>query len=561
MKICKKCGCQFEVSNEDRDFYARMAVKLGGKTYDVPEPEECPHCRQQNRLAFYNRRILYKRNCDLTSKPIISIFSEDKPFIVYDRDVWYSDKWDPLKYGQDFDFNRLFFEQFNDLFHKVPMFSLMLIGKNENAEYNNDDADLKNCYLVFDGTKGQDSYYGESFYNVENCMDFLFMEDSSLCYETTNCTKCYNLKFSRYCKNCSDSWFLRDCTGCRNCAGCANLTQKQYCIFNEQHTKEEYEDFMAKFDSGSYQMLMDAYEHAKEFQLKQPVKATHGVQNENIIGDNLNYCKNAHYCFDSNYLQDCDYIQGSQKGAKDCQDIDVWGEKTELCYNCCESGTNLQRCMGCWGVSEGASSIYYSIFCSQNVHDLFGCVGLRHKKYCILNKQYSKEEYEKLVGKIIEHMKSTGEWGQFFPMEMSPFCYNETLAQLYYHLDKEEIEKNGYKWKEPEEKAPPKSERYDIPDNIKDADENICDKVLVCEATGAPYKIIPQELHFLKKFNLPIPHKCPEQRHKDRMKLRNMHKLWDRKCANCGANIKSSFHPDRKEIVYCEKCYLEETKS
>jgi len=31
-------------------------------------------------------------------------------------------------------------------------------------------------------------------------------------------------------------------------------------------------------------------------------------------------------------------------------------------------------------------------------------------KYCILNKQYSKEEYEELVPKIIEHMQKTGEW-------------------------------------------------------------------------------------------------------------------------------------------------------
>ena len=34
----------------------------------------------------------------------------------------------------------------------------------------------------------------------------------------------------------------------------------------------------------------------------------------------------------------------------------------------------------------------------------FGCVGFKHKQYCILNKQYTKEEYEKLVQKIIKQM-------------------------------------------------------------------------------------------------------------------------------------------------------------
>ena len=40
----------------------------------------------------------------------------------------------------------------------------------------------------------------------------------------------------------------------------------------------------------------------------------------------------------------------------------------------------------------------------------FGCVGLRNKSYCILNKQYTKEEYETLVPRIIAHMRETGEW-------------------------------------------------------------------------------------------------------------------------------------------------------
>ena len=32
-------------------------------------------------------------------------------------------------------------------------------------------------------------------------------------------------------------------------------------------------------------------------------------------------------------------------------------------------------------------------------------------------------------------MKSTGEWGEFFPHELSPFGYNETVAQEYFPLN------------------------------------------------------------------------------------------------------------------------------
>jgi hypothetical protein len=34
----------------------------------------------------------------------------------------------------------------------------------------------------------------------------------------------------------------------------------------------------------------------------------------------------------------------------------------------------------------------------------FGCTGLKHKEYCILNKQYTPEEYEQKVSKIIDKM-------------------------------------------------------------------------------------------------------------------------------------------------------------
>ena len=51
----------------------------------------------------------------------------------------------------------------------------------------------------------------------------------------------------------------------------------------------------------------------------------------------------------------------------------------------------------------------------------FGCVGLRKKQYCVLNKQYTKEEYESLVEKIKGNMKERGEWGNFFPLS-SAYC-------------------------------------------------------------------------------------------------------------------------------------------
>lgn len=560
MKNCAQCKNDFDFSDADRAFLKKITPEFDDKPFEIPAPALCPACRQQRRLAFYNRRRLYKRQCDFSKKDIVSIYSSDKPFKVYDKEIWYSDKWNPLDYGRDFDFSRPFFPQFRELMESVPLLSLILLGNNLNSDYNNDNMNLKNCYLLFDGTNGEDSLYGSSFVGIKDSMDFLFMEASELCYETTNCQNCYNLKYSRFCKGCYDSWFLRDCVGCKNCFGCANLNQKEYYIFNEPKTKEEYAAFMKNFESADGAKLNEMRKQVEAFYLGKPVKATHGIFNENVVGDNLNHCKNAYFCFDSNYLEDCEYVSDSQCGAKDSWDVDVWGEGMELCYDTCLTGANVQRVMWCYGITEGARDAYYSMLCSRNVHHLFGCIGLRHKEYCVFNKQYAAEDYEKLVARIAAHMKETGEWGVYFPTTISPFGYNETLAQDHYPMEKEDVLARGWQWRDKPETIPGVNRTIPagrLPDKTADIPDDILNWALICEETGRPYRLVEEELKFYRKHQLPVPHFHPDERHRRRMALRNPHKLWERHCAKCRAVIETSYAPDRKEIVYCEKCYLE----
>jgi len=74
------------------------------------------------------------------------------------------------------------------------------------------------------------------------------------------------------------------------------------------------------------------------------------------------------------------------------------------------------------------TDLTYCSFCFNVCEHLFGCTGLKKKKYCILNKQYSEEEYYLMVDKIIAHMKVTGEWGQFFPIKMSSVAYGHGIV-------------------------------------------------------------------------------------------------------------------------------------
>ena len=200
--------------------------------------------------------------------------------------------------------------------------------------------------------------------------------------------------------------------------------------------------------------------------------------------------------------------------------------------------------------------VLYSMNCF-NSHSLLGCTGMKKHEYCILNKQYSKKEYEDLATKIIAHMQSTDEWGEFFPPRMSAFGYNETVANDYIPLTKAQVSAKGWRWRQLQSEKDYLGPPTKIPESIEETEDSICEKILLCEETGKPFKIIPQELNFYRMLHLPVPKRCPDQRHTDRMNRLNPRRLWKRTCARCGEEIQTTYAPERPEIIYCEKCYLD----
>jgi hypothetical protein len=59
---------------------------------------------------------------------------------------------------------------------------------------------------------------------------------------------------------------------------------------------------------------------------------------------------------------------------------------------------------------------------------------LKSKEYCLLNKQYPKEEREKLTIRAIKELQEAGKRGEFFDPDMSPFPYNDTVAYEYFPI-------------------------------------------------------------------------------------------------------------------------------
>ena len=153
-------------------------------------------------------------------------------------------------------------------------------------------------------------------------------------------------------------------------------------------------------------------------------------------------------------------------------------------------------------------------------------------------------------------------FGEFFPSELSPFGYNETQAPEQFPLSKEEALKQGYNWQDNIQRTIGKEtlKSEDIPESIDDIKDSILDEILCCIECKRNYKIVPNELIFYRKMKISIPRRCFYCRHDQRVKRRNPFKLWHRKCMKkgCTNEFKTSYAPERPEIVYCEKCYQNE---
>ncbi len=563
MPNCKQCNIGFEITTDDRKFYDRVSPMFDGKKYLIPEPTLCPDCRQQRRLSFCNESNLcqlYQGQCDLCGKKSLTQFPPHLKKLQYCRECWHGDSWDPCGYGRDFDFTRPFFEQIQELERQSPSLMLSQQGTLINCEYIHYAGSSKNCYLIMHADFCEDCYYGYGFKKNKFCVDGFYNLHSELCYDCVDVHKSYGLIACQDCMNCHSGAFLRDCVGCKNCFACVGLRQKEYWFENQSLGKAAYEARLAQIDLGSYLQYQHWKNRLKELERGHTFREFQGVNLENCLGNYLYNCKNAQYCFDCEDVENAKYCTQIVLGGKNIMDVYQFGTNLQESYEGMKIGEDAYHVLFSSLPNISCSDIYYSFYLETS-RNCFGCGNIHHKEYCILNKQYSKEEYGQLAGRIVEHMMKTGEWGEFFPVTISLFGYNRTTAQLYYPLTKEEVLTKGWKWDDYEPPPPENvktipAER--LPDNIRDTPDDVLNWGIVCEVTGKIFKITPQELKFYRRLNLPVPRRHLSERHLDRFKQRNPRHLWSRKCAKCGKAIQTSYSPDRPEKVYCEECYMKE---
>jgi len=582
-RSCQNCKKDFVILHEDFLFYEKVKV---------PPPTFCPQCRLQRRLAWRAERGFHHRKCDLCAKDIIATFPQDTEFPVYCRECWWSDKWDGKDYGREYDWNKSFFQQFYELQQKVPAIALQVVNS-VNCDFTNQILDCKNCYLLISAGWDEDCYYSYRILNSKNIFDSSFLLQCENCYQCVEGIGSSHTLFSQNVVDSLDISFCYDVRGSQNCFMSSNLRNASYIFRNRKLSKHEYEEALKTIDFGSSKNIQ---QYKQEFNnlLASSVHAYADIKNTlDSTGQILTNTKDCKSCFGSSELENCSYCLYID-GAKDSMDITIG--TVELGYEISTGGVKSANIKLSADVWPEVHDITYCASCRSSAN-LFGCIGLKKDQYCVLNKQYSKEEYERLLPKIVEQMNAIPyvdsrnrvyKYGEFFPIQFSYLPYNESPAQDYFPMTKNEALRQGYTWRDEGERSLKITKLTDdLPDHINNIDESILHEVIECEhqakcnerCTNA-FRVILTELKFYKAIRMALPRLCPNCRNRERLSRQNPINLWHRKCMcqntntsraiyqnknvhshgsnPCVNEFETSYSPERPETIYCKSCYQTE---
>lgn len=541
-KVCTDCKKEFNIDSGDLDLYDKVGLKI---------PDQCFECRVRHHFAFCLFGKFRKGVSDLTGESLITVLPENPRYPIYKSHEWWGDAWDPMSFGRDYDPARPFFDQLKELQEKIPR-SHQTGENNTNCDWCDDVWESKNCYLCRSLLKCENVSYVYRVIGTKDSFDIFYSFNLQNSYECLFCHNSFNLNFSENSRDCIDSYFLFDCRNCQNCFMSWNLRNKQYCIKNKQYTKEEYEKELKKIHFDSYNDIQAMKEEFEDMLKKEVVhRENFNIRTTGSSGNYLTDCDKCVNCHSWEKSQNCrNHIRGTN--TKDSID-QTFTWNTEV------SGNN-SGVFGGFGIKYSSwSDARYSEYLDQCVECeyCFGCVGLRKKKYCILNKQYTKEKYEELKGQIIEDMEKRGEYGKFLPYSMGLCDYNFSTGMIYFpETTKEEITNLCGYWSEEDFSSKDGISSLELPDSIMDTSPEISSQALICPESNYRFNISEAEYAFHKRKGFALPRVHFDKRIMDRIKKMSVIRSYPSECFYCQKHIDAYYPPGwGYQKIACEECY------
>ncbi len=542
-KVCQTCQRTFEINPNEIGLYSKLLMPL---------PSACFECRIKQMLAFWTFGKFRKGKSDLSGESLITVLPEKTRYPVYTSHEWYSDAWDAMDHAQGYNPSIPFLKQLKVLQEKVPR--PHQTGRNNiDCDWCDDVWESKNCYLNRSFINCENVSYGYRNFNVRNSLDIAYCYDTELSYDTVFCFKANRLKYAFDCSNCINSAFLYDCTNCQDCFMCWNLRDKKYHILNQPYSKEEYQAKLKEFNLGSRKVISELQDQFRKHIREEAMhRENFNIRSETSTGNFLTNCDKCFNGFHWESSQDCyNMVRGGKaKNLIDCTgcfDVELCGGSN----GCHFGGYNLKYCSWCTTCRDSE----YLDLCIE-CRDCFGCVGLKKKKFCILNKQYTEEEYKKLKTEIIEAMQKDGSCGKFFPYDLAYSGYNFTTAQIYFPDTKANVEKLGSFWEEASDPATDGISPEELPDDIKDVRDDITTQALICPKTGYRFNVAQREIDLYRELSIPLPLYHPDYRTLQRFEQMKVMTPFKYNCTLCNKEIQT-YYPKEwgyKKVV-CIPCY------
>jgi len=586
---CKYCDEEFALYDLEKEILDKHQFKY---------PDICPTCRFRILYSYINDKHLYHRADTSTGKNIISILNPDFPWKVIDAKVYKNLMIDDeaLIYARGLSDD--IFWDFKKLFRDFPQSSRMTYPSLENSLYASHVWWAKNLYLsfcVFE--KCEDIYY--SYRILGNCktiFNSLDVSESSEIYTSRMVENSHGIYFSSNVSESNTLLFCYNMQGCSDCILSCNKINTKYSIWNKVYKEEEYKKKEKEIQETIktpkwYKIIEKQY---RDFLKKNLVEPSLNIQNsEAIAWDNIYYSSNNINSFKGigNHNTVNTVLTGNNRKDTMIQLINSieWWQHCENVIGSCSFGQGVYNLFFCNTVTQSKDCYY--CFDIEDCEECMFSIWLRHKKYCILNKQYKKDQYFELKEKMILYLKKRWEWGRFLWFDFSPFPYNDTSSYEFWKVKeviyadgrKETIDKNArwivtvesddfisnatlnlwgrekinIKWrtKNKEVNVPNGMEKVKDLENIDIISEDILEMAIICEKTKRPYRIIGIELEFLKKKGLPIPHIHHEIRMEKLLWERPLWELYVRKCDACEKDMLSVLKRKVEYKIYCPECY------
>jgi hypothetical protein len=428
----------------------------------------------------------------------------------------YNQLWNQ-EFSLSYDFSKNFWEQFIILRNNFKHPNILNFDNNENSDFADVVFGVKNAYLAFTVWQNSENilYSAIVYTNCTNVINStLIFDNSQNIYFSKSISKWFNIFYSKYINDSSNIWFSSNMIGCQECIRCNDLINQSYSIDNISYPKEEYlirkNEILSKKSSFNI-FLTEVDNIAKNYDSK------------NCIWVGIKYSKNInnwYYVERASNWNNMTFVSWINHANNYYDVFEAWVNSDDF-YAVSNAWTDSNN-IYCSTQIEKSSNLFHC-YHMENCSYCLGCIGLKNKSFCILNKQYTKEERFELANKIFEQMDIDWTLWQFFPWWMNPFYFNDTAAYLIDDsFTKEEVTKEGYLRRDEEIKV-------DIPEWAEivyshkvegqksiedfqwfDSDWNrkinpeILKKVIQDEKWNY-YRIVPMELEFLQKHGLPLP--------------------------------------------------------